>query len=129
MKRPMSNGEAGFPNRRSRLAAIALILSSVAAAPCWASYSCSGTISSVSLSPTGLVVVSSSAGFSSVEVCTVGSSSNGVTSDVCKAIVALLISAKINSSTVVWTFTDSLTCSTHPAWNWLTGWSNGPMVQ
>ena len=97
--------------------------------PSYGNYSCAGTIDSLALNPSGLVTLSSySAGVTSAYICSIGSTYNGVTADVCKAIFAQLVAAQATGSTVSWYYSDTLTCTTHPAWEMLTGWYYGPQV-
>jgi hypothetical protein len=92
-----------------------------------ANYFCTGVVAALDISPSGLVVVDSpDAGLRSFYVCQIGATNNGVVSDVCKTIVAVLLTSKTTGQPVDWGFSDSLTCSTHPSWAYLTGWYYGP---
>jgi hypothetical protein len=108
------------------------------ALPCWASapafanYSCTGPVTALSTGPSGTVTVQS-AGLQFVYVCYLyGTSPNGVTADSCKGIYSILLSARTTGANVTWIFNDSLTCTTQPAWAWLTttplGWYYGPQL-
>lgn len=116
-----------------KLWAVAGILLNTFAAPAWANYSCTGTIDAVTVAPgTGTVIVSSaSAGLTWVYLCLLegsASSANGtVTPEQCKAIYSLLLAAQAAERSVTISFNDTLTCTTHPAWAWLTGWYWGPV--
>jgi hypothetical protein len=130
MKRTRTGRDSRFEARRSRCFTAALVLLAIASAPTAWAYTCTGTISAVSLAPSGLVTISSAtAGLNSVYLCAIGTSDNGVSSDACKAIVAVVTAAKTNGGQVTWWFSDSLTCTTHPGSNWLTGWYAGPQLQ
>lgn len=118
---------------RSLQLASAIVASLLCAAPAWATYSCIGTVDAVSVSPgTGIVVVYMSSGLNAVYLCNVdtsSSSANGtVTPTQCKAFLSLLMSAQATGRSVQLTFNDSLTCTTHDAWAWLTGWYYGPVL-
>jgi len=92
-----------------------------------ANYFCTGVVDAVDVSPTGVVVVDSpAAGLRSFYVCQIGATTNGVGPDVCKAILAVLLASRTTGQLVEWAFSDTLTCSTHPSWAWLTGWYYGP---
>jgi hypothetical protein len=107
--------------------AIVLTLASLASPAAFANYSCTGSVDQVSVSPTGVVTLTSSAiGLTDVYLCQIGTTTNGVDTDPCKSIFALLLSAHATGAQIDLSFSDSLTCSTHPAWAWLTGWYFGP---
>lgn len=96
----------------------------------FANYFCIGPLDDVNVSPSGVVVVTSRAsGLLAVYLCQIGNTTNGVGPDQCKAILSALLAANATGQSVEWAFDDSLTCSTHPSWSWLTGWYFGPDVQ
>lgn len=110
------------------LAALFVIISMSEAQAVWA-YACQGTIDSVSLDPSGVVTVgSSSSGLGTFYVCQIGTTANGVSSEVCNSILASLIAAKAAGEQVQWQFNDSGSCTTHAQWAWLTGWYYGPSL-
>ena len=101
----------------------------LAASAAHANYFCTGPIDNVDVSPSGLgVVQSGTAGLQSVYLCTIGTTANGVGPDACNAILSVVIAAHATQASVTWAFDDSLTCTTHPAWSWLTGWYYGPQI-
>lgn len=103
--------------------AVALLASGAA----FANYTCTGSVDQVNVSPTGvLVLVSSAMGLTDGYLCQIGTTMNGVDTDPCKAILAVLLTAHATGAQIDLSFSDSLTCSTHPAWAWLTGWYYGP---
>lgn len=120
--------------RRGVLASVSLVISMLVAAPVWASYSCTGTVNDVNVSPgTGVVIFTSSAGLNSVYLCLLeGSSTNSsngtVTPGQCKAMLSILLTAQTSGQSVTLSFNDSLTCTTHNSWDWLTGWYWGPSL-
>lgn len=113
--------------------AVGAVLGCSMCATSWASYSCTGTLDSVTVSPgTGWVIFSSSAGFGSVYLCliegTVNSANGPVSPAQCKAYLALLLSAQASRQQVQFSFNDALTCTTHPSWAQLAGWYYGPLL-
>jgi hypothetical protein len=101
----------------------------IAATPAAWAYACAGTLDSINLNQGGIVTIgSASSGLGTFYVCEIGGTANGVTPDVCSAILASLIAAKEAGEQVQWQFNDSLTCQTHPQWAWLTGWYYGPSL-
>lgn len=115
-----------------KAAATLLTFASVTGSRAWA-YGCTGTLDSVSLSPTGIVTVTSASSLlGTFYVCQVGTTENSVGPDACNAILASLIAAKEAGEQVQWQFDDQGTggnCTTHAQWTWLTGWYYGPVLQ
>ena len=108
---------------------LAMLAALLLSATAQANYSCVGPVDVVALDPGGNVTVTSTAaGLSWVNICQIGGTANGVGSDQCKAIYAELLTARAAGQTVQWWFGDALTCTTHPSWQWLTGWYFGPAV-
>lgn len=101
----------------------------IAATPAWANYFCVGQVDAVAVSPTGVVMIdAASVGLSWQYLCQIGATTNTVGPDTCKAILAVLIAAQETGQQVQWAFNDGLSCTTHPAWSWLTGWYWGPVL-
>lgn len=114
---------------KTALAAL-LSMGSIAGAPAAWGYACAGTLDGVYLNPNGVITVASTqSGLGTFYVCQVGATMNGVGPEVCNGILAQLIAAKEAGEQVQWQFNDSLTCTTHPQWAWLTGWYFGPGLQ
>lgn len=117
---------------KMRLRATVLLfvgVSAVGIEPAWATYQCDGLLQSVALNPNGLLTVNSAdGGLNAAYVCQIGSTYNGVSSDACKAIYAMLMQAWAMGKVVSWNYSDSYTCSTRPSWTMLTGWYYGPFV-
>jgi hypothetical protein len=110
-----------------RIGAASVLMASTSAA--FANYACQGTIQSVSLNPSGVVTVHSPAsGLGTFYICQIGSTTNGVGPEQCKAMLSLLYIARSTGQQVAFTFDDSLSCTTHPGWAWLTGWYYGPTL-
>lgn len=116
-----------FSKTIRRIGAALVLMTSTSA---FAAYECQGTIQSVSLNPSGVVTVHSpSSGLGVFYVCQIGSTTNGVGPEQCKAMLSLLYIARSTGQRVSFTFDDSLSCTTHPSWSWLTGWYYGPTLQ
>ena len=99
----------------------------LAASTAQANYFCQGVVDQIDVSPSGLVTVdSAAAGLQFQYLCMIGTTTNGVSPDTCKSLLAVLTTAFITQQQVQWAFSDSLTCTTHPAWNWLAVWYWGP---
>ena len=101
-------------------------------------YSCIGTLDFISVSPTGVVTVSSqSSGLATFYPCSLSSTVNGVTPDICKGMLATLLTAKSTGAQVAWAFTDSIGCNRSSYnggnWYWLSdspsAWYYGPQIQ
>jgi hypothetical protein len=104
-----------------------MTLALLASHAAFANYSCTGTVDQVSVDPNGVVILTSATvGLNAVYLCAIGTTMNGVDSDPCKSILAVLLTAHATGAQIDLSFSDSLTCSTHPAWAWLTGWYYGP---
>ncbi|MCW8879704.1 MAG: hypothetical protein OQK51_21810 [Kangiellaceae bacterium] len=98
-----------------------------------ASYTCTGQVTGVSISPSnGKVLVEKIGDLIWVELCSVQSSHNNVEPETCKNIYSLLISAQLSKKEVMLWFNDEdqgMNCSNHPRWRPLTGWYFGPSIQ
>lgn len=101
-------------------------------------YSCVGTIDWISVSPGGVVTVSSdSSGLNIFYPCNINSTAYGVTPATCSSILTTLLAAKAMGSQVTWSFNDSLTCNRSSYnsgnWYWLNDgtsvWYYGPQIQ
>ena len=115
-------------------AMLALICASVASA---STYECAGTIDFVSVSPSGVVTVySQSSGLHVFYPCQLGTTAGGVSVDVCKGILSLLLEAKATGAQVAWGFADSVGCNRSSYnggnWYWLNDgtsvWYYGPQI-
>lgn len=111
-------------NRVTTSAVVLLISTSNA----WANYSCIGQVYGVSIDVNGSVYAGSIPGGNWPLLCQIGATFNGVGPDACKAIYTLLITAQTSGRQVQMWFNDNLTCTTHPAWNTLSGWYFGPQL-
>lgn len=79
-------------------------------------YFCTGTVSYLGIGNDGTVVVAGPGGITAVEICQVGTTANGITSDTCKSWYATLLGAKISGQQVSVDFSDNLTCTTQVGW-------------
>lgn len=92
-------------------------------------YQCVGLVGGTQIAPTGVVSAEYIAGMNWVYLCSVTTTTNGITPDTCKTIYATLLTAETQSRPVMlWFNDDPNTCASHPAWAWLTGWYWGPML-
>jgi hypothetical protein len=65
-----------------------------------ANYSCTGPVINVDVSPSGVVVVNApAAGLNFAYPCQIGTTTNGVGPDVCKAILSILLVAHATGAT------------------------------
>lgn len=94
----------------------------------WANYSCIGPVYGVAIDVSGSVYAGSIPGGNWTQLCQISGTVNGVGPESCKAIYTLLITAQTTGRQVQMWFNDNLTCTTHPAWNTLTGWYFGPQL-
>jgi hypothetical protein len=96
-------------------------------------YQCTGAVSDLVIAPNG-VVTATVGSLQWVELCSVnsGSTFNGVASDACKVVFAHLLAAKTAGNQEAFWFNDGAsggTCTSHTAWQPLTGWYFGPDFQ
>lgn len=92
-----------------------------------ATYSCFGTVTGLSITPGGVVVVSGFGGLIDGDLCQLGATApNGYTADACKAAYAQLLVALNAGTQLRMDFNDNLTCTTQPSWGWLMGLYFGP---
>ena len=108
---------------------LVLVCTAILVAPAaFANYTCR-TTNAIMVNPQGVVTVDcTDSGLRNLYICTIGGTANGVNSDTCKAMTAALLEARTTGGTVTWGFSDTLTCATHPAWAYLTGWYYGPYL-
>lgn len=95
----------------------------------FANYSCVGPVSGTQIAPNGVVMANTIAGIGTPYLCSVNTTTNGVSPDACKAIFALLLTAESQGRNVImWLNDEPNTCSSHAGWSWLSGWYWGPML-
>lgn len=96
---------------------ICIVLSAV---PTFAQYTCTGPVSGVSLGALDGAVIAATAGsLSWARFCSINTVANGIQPESCKAIYAMLLSAQASSRAVSLSFSDSGSCTSHPAWSYL----------
>jgi hypothetical protein len=112
-------------------ASLALIIASLlSSGPVLAAYTCTGPVVGLTLVPDGTVFAEQIAGINRVYLCKLnGTTTLNTSTDTCKSIYAMLLSAQTTGKSVMLWFEDSLSCSTHPTWTALTGWYFGPQLQ
>ncbi|GFE83477.1 hypothetical protein GCM10011487_54770 [Steroidobacter agaridevorans] len=111
-------------HKKAALFAVALAFAGSAQA-----YTCQGRVTGVTLSPSGQLTAAEIAGLQWPYLCELnGSSESNATTQTCKAIYALLLTAQASGKHVQLWFNDSGDCTTHTAWQPLTGWYWGPML-
>lgn len=72
----------------------------------YASYTCSGPVTGVTLGTDGSVAAASAGGLTWPIFCRIGDTANGISPDVCKAIYAGLLAAQLNGKNVLLWFND-----------------------
>jgi hypothetical protein len=108
---------------------IALFTGAIAAQASAANYACAGPVSGVSVSPGGVVSAESAGGQHWGYFCQLGATTNTVTSDACKGVLAVLLAAQASGKSVNLWFSDANDCAWHASngsWAWLTTWYWGP---
>lgn len=86
--------------------------------PAHANYACTGTVTYLGFdSGSGTVTVAGPGGLPAIYVCSMVTNGNGWTTDTCKAAYAMLLAAKLSGQTADIFFSDTLTCTTQPAWS------------
>lgn len=112
---------------RIRLAMV-LVALTVAASASAASYYCDSHVQGLTTERGGLVIISSFAGSTALQLCSMHVAINGVSTDECKTVYATLLAAQLAGRQIRLWFNDSLTCATQPAWANATGWYHGPVL-
>ena len=98
-----------------------------------ANYTCTGPIKGVTVDPlTGNVVPGVISGITRPVMCSLEQTRNGVSPNMCKQILAVLLTAQVSGKNVVLWFKDDATggnCATHGQWTDLSGWYYGPQME
>lgn len=97
-----------------------------------AAYTCTGPVVGLTINPlNGVVQPQQVAGLQWPTMCSVETVANGVSTETCKNIYAMLLSAQATGKDVMLWFNDGGDCSSasHPAWQPLQGWYFGPQIQ
>jgi hypothetical protein len=112
--------------RNGIVSAVAALL---CAAPAMAAhYACAGPVNGVTASPGGVVSAAAAGGQSWGYFCQLGATTNNVSPEACKGILAVLLAAQASGKTVTVWYDDELTCSTHAGWAWLNTIYWGPTI-
>lgn len=94
-------------------------------------YACGGPVDGVTVSPGGVVSASSAGGQHWGYFCQLGATTNGVSNDACKGILATLLAAQASGKSVNLWFDDDYDCNWHAsngAWAWLNTVYWGPSI-
>lgn len=94
-------------------------------------YDCTGKVNNVVLNPDGVVTLSFG-NINWVHICSVSQSYNGVPAESCKAMLSLLMAAKLSDRNITLWFSDAsnnCTNTAHTAWEPLKNWYFGPALQ
>jgi hypothetical protein len=94
-------------------------------------YPCTGTVTTVWLSPFGSINVSTASIAAPMVpsvpqlnfggICQIGATANGWSSDACKALYSQLLIARSTGAPITFWFNDSLSCTTQPFFNYMPG--------
>jgi hypothetical protein len=91
-------------------------------------YSCDGPVNGVTVGPGGHVSAASAGGQQWGYFCQLGATTNGVSPEACKGMLAVLLAAQASGKSVRMWFRDSNNCSTYRGWNWLDTLYWGPSM-
>jgi hypothetical protein len=117
--------------RRLRGLALAGILGASSASAMATNYECGGPVNGVTVDHNGVVVAESAGGQHYGYFCQLGTTSNNVSSDACKGILAVLLTAQSTDKQINIWYNDANDCAWHASngsWAWLSTWYFGPMV-
>lgn len=105
------------------------VVAAIFCAPAMAAqYFCSGPVTGVTVSPSGVVQAENAGGQSWGYFCQIGATNNGVSSDACKAILTVLLTAQATGKSVTIAYDDANNCTTSRAWSWLNTIYWGPKI-
>lgn len=99
----------------------------LASSPAFATYACQGPVQELSINTSGNIIVSAG-GITLGYLCSVTTTTDSVDPETCKAVYATLLAAEASGQSVELWFNDSLTCTTHTEYTFLTGWYSGPAL-
>jgi hypothetical protein len=91
-------------------------------------YSCDGPVNGVTVGPGGHVSAASAGGQQWGYFCQLGTTTNGVSPDTCKGILAVLLSAQASGKSIRIWYRDDNNCSTNRGWNYLSTMYWGPSM-
>jgi len=93
----------------------------------YAGFECAGNVKGVTLVPNGEVYMASFKNWDWLKVCNVSVAANGVTTEACKAIFSLLLTAQTTNKQVkFWLNDGSCAASSQVSWTYLKSWYFGP---
>jgi hypothetical protein len=118
------------PNLRA-LVLVAFLVSTLSFMAVASAYTaCSGPLDFVAVIPDGRVAVQSNAAqLTTVYLCQIGGSYNGIGPDQCKAMLSILLAAQASGKSVGWFFSDPNSCASQQAYQATVGMYFGPMLQ
>ena len=105
---------------------VCLLLSTSA----YAGFSCTGQVTGVTMTPSGMVVIEKFKDWNWQYLCRVNTTYNGVDAESCKAILSLLMTAQTSKKDVSFWFNagDCTSYSSQPNWTALSNWYYGPRL-
>jgi hypothetical protein len=91
-------------------------------------YSCDGPVTGVTVGPGGHVAAANAGGQQWGYFCQLTGTTNGITPETCRGILALLLTAQASGKSVRLWYRDDNNCSTYRGWNWLSTVYWGPAL-
>lgn len=91
-------------------------------------YACDGPVNGVTVGPGGHLSAASAGGQSWGYFCQVNATTNGVSPEACRAMLAVLLTAQSTGKQVRIWFRDDLNCSAYRGWGWLSTMYWGPAL-
>ena len=116
-----------FKTMRNGVLIVAIFFCTISSS--FANYSCQGKVTGVTISPDGQLFAETIGSLSWSRLCSVSKLENNVPPEACRVIYNVLLTAQITNKDVGLSFNDSGNCSSHEAWEWLTGWYLGPSLK
>jgi hypothetical protein len=109
-------------------AVVALAASLVAQSALAVDYSCDGPVNGVTVGPSGVLSAASAGGQAWGYFCQVNGTSNNISPEACRGMLAVLLTAQASGKQVRIWFRDDNSCSTNRGWAWLSTMYWGPAV-
>lgn len=91
-------------------------------------YACDGQVNGVTVGPSGVVSAASAGGQSWGYFCQVNGTSNNISPEACRGMLAVLLAAQASGKQVRIWFRDENNCSTNRGWAWLSSMYWGPSI-
>ena len=117
--------------RMLRGLALAGIVGAMSASAAAANYACGGPVNGVTVDHNGTVVAESAGGQHYGYFCQLGTTTNNVSSEACKGVLAVLLTAQSTDKSINIWYSDSYDCAWHASngsWAWLNTWYFGPSL-